>query len=76
MAHGIVYAGSGDSKLYAFAADGATNCAGTPTAAVPCGLLRPEVCTPLWTAQSKGQLSSPTVANGVVSQRRSRHLGL
>ena len=39
VANGVVYVGSEDHKLYAFAANGVTNCSGTPNK-----------CTPLWTA--------------------------
>jgi outer membrane protein assembly factor BamB len=55
VVNGVVYVNSEDHLLYAFDANGATNCSGTP-----------KTCSPLWTAPSNGQLSSPTVANGVV----------
>ena len=52
---GVVYVNSEDDNLYAFDANGVTNCAGTP-----------KVCAPLWTAPTFGQFSAPTVTNGVV----------
>src|SRR5207248_4968030 len=57
VANGVVYAGSADFKLYAFAAvANTTNCSGTPT-----------TCNPLWTAATGNELhASPAVANGVV----------
>jgi outer membrane protein assembly factor BamB len=56
VADGIVYVGAEDGKLYAFDANGTTNCSGTPT-----------TCAPLWTAQTgRGIESSPTIANGRV----------
>jgi len=56
VANGVVYVGSGDDKLYAFDANGATNCSGTPNR-----------CSPLWTAMTGGGVgSSPAVINGVV----------
>ncbi len=51
VANGVVYVGSGDSKLYAFQANG-------------CGQ---STCSPLWTASTGDWIdSSPAVANGVV----------
>ena len=60
VAHGVVYVGDNDHKLYAFDAAGNTGCSDTP-----------KTCTPLWTATRGGgglgvDLASPTVANGVV----------
>jgi outer membrane protein assembly factor BamB len=57
VAGGVVYVGSNDAKLYAFDANGNTNCSGTPKA-----------CSPLWTAATPGPFlySSPAVAKGVV----------
>ena len=56
VANGVVYIGSQDHNLYAFTADGTTNCAGTPKA-----------CSPLWVAATDaGISSSPTIANGWV----------
>jgi outer membrane protein assembly factor BamB len=52
VANGVVYVGSGDGKLYAYA--------------VGCGRGAGS-CTPLWTATTGGEInSSPAVANGVV----------
>jgi outer membrane protein assembly factor BamB len=55
---GVAYISSED-KLYAFSANGATGCSGTP-----------KTCKPLWTGaiigDSPGDSVSPTVANGVV----------
>ena len=52
--NGVVYVGSNDAKLYAFDANGVTNCSGG-------------ACTPLWTATTGGAIaSSPSVAGGVV----------
>ena len=54
--YGVVYVGSGDGKLYAYDANGVTNCGGTP-----------KTCSPLWTATTGGGVeSSPNVVNGVV----------
>ena len=67
MANGVVYiASAGPAShdlpaLYAFDANGVTNCSGTP-----------KVCQPLWTAPlSTGDITSrsPIVANGVVYVR-------
>jgi outer membrane protein assembly factor BamB len=62
VANGVVYLSSRDTKLYAFDANGAINCSGTP-----------KTCAPLWTAPTGviaaapvGVDSSPAVANGVV----------
>jgi outer membrane protein assembly factor BamB len=56
VASGVVYIGSIDHNLYAFDANGNTNCSGTP-----------KTCAPLWTASTVSFIdSSPTVANGVV----------
>jgi outer membrane protein assembly factor BamB len=53
---GVVYVGSEDGKLYAFDANGTTNCSGTP-----------KTCAPLWTAQTRAGIeASPTVAYGRV----------
>jgi outer membrane protein assembly factor BamB len=55
-ASGVVYIGSQNGDLYAFDANGNTNCSGTP-----------KTCAPLWTAATGGEiLSSPAVVNGVV----------
>jgi hypothetical protein len=55
----VVYIGSLDDGLLAFAADGSTNCTGTPYAG--------RTCSPLWTGETRHQNgSSPTVANGMV----------
>ncbi|MGA3057132.1 MAG: PQQ-binding-like beta-propeller repeat protein, partial [Candidatus Limnocylindrales bacterium] len=52
VANGVVYVGSGDDKLYAYA----VGCAGGGG-----------TCTPLWTGTTGGAISSsPAVANGVV----------
>jgi outer membrane protein assembly factor BamB len=58
VANGVVYVGSDvpDDHLYAFDANGNTNCSGTP-----------KTCAPLWTAITRGGVySSPAVANGAV----------
>jgi outer membrane protein assembly factor BamB len=57
VANGVVYFGSGDTKLYAFsAAAGSTHCSGIP-----------KTCTPLWTAATGNSISSaPAVAAGAV----------
>jgi outer membrane protein assembly factor BamB len=62
VANGVVYVGSADTNLYAFDANGNTNCSGTP-----------KTCRPLWTGITGdgpitpgGVLSSPAVANGTV----------
>lgn len=59
VANGIVYGQSPlSATLYAFDANGVTNCSGTPT-----------TCSPLWTASPGGYLNgppSPAVANGIV----------
>ena len=58
VAHGVVYAGAFDGKLYAYDASGSTGCTGVP-----------KTCTPLWTAETTADSpveSSPAVANGVV----------
>jgi outer membrane protein assembly factor BamB len=57
VVNGVVYVGSDDHKLYAFDAAGNTNCSGSPKS-----------CQPLWTAtlSDREDLSSPTVANGIV----------
>ena len=57
VANGIVYAQSQSSSLYAFDANGVTNCSGTP-----------KTCRPLWTASvgSGPGPPSPAVANGIV----------
>lgn len=56
VANGVVYIGSVNNNLYAFAADGRTNCSGTPSA-----------CTPLRALAATGMInSSPAVADGVV----------
>ena len=58
VSNGIVY-GQSPSGLYAFDANGVTNCSGTPT-----------TCNPLWTAPLGAAFSdfpvAPAVANGVV----------
>jgi PQQ-like domain/Bacterial Ig domain len=57
VSRGVVYDESNDSKMFAFDANGVTNCSGTPT-----------TCSPLWTAALSGtpDNSSPAVANGIV----------
>jgi outer membrane protein assembly factor BamB len=58
ISNGFVYAESSDNKLFAFDANGVTNCSGTP-----------KLCSPLWTANLSGRPdddSSPAVANGIV----------
>ena len=54
---GVVYTESNDDKLFAFDANGSTDCSGTPA-----------TCSPLWTAALGGTPddSSPAVADGVV----------
>ena len=54
---GVVYDESNDAKLFAFDANGVTNCSGTP-----------KTCSPLWSAALAGTPddSSPAVANGIV----------
>jgi hypothetical protein len=58
VSNGVVY-GQSPSGLYAFDANGVTNCSGTPT-----------TCSPLWTAPLGDAFSSypvaPAVANGIV----------
>ena len=55
--NGVVFAGGASSNLYAFDANGVTNCSGTPNE-----------CSPLWSYTTTGGFvtSTPTVANGVV----------
>ena len=57
VANGVVYVGSGDGNLYAYDANGVTNCTGSP-----------KVCDPLWTGPTGSFIafSSPAVAKGVV----------
>jgi hypothetical protein len=60
VANGVLYASDNDDRLYAFSANGTTNCSGTPT-----------TCNPLWTAtmgtaRAEFNPSSPAVSNGVV----------
>ena len=57
VANGILYTSGQDDKLYAFSANGTTDCSGTPT-----------VCSPIWTATmgTTTSDSSPAVSNGVV----------
>jgi hypothetical protein len=62
FANGVVYytggptpSGGGVGQLYAFSADGTTNCSGTPT-----------TCSPLWTATMPNGVSSPAVSGGFV----------
>jgi outer membrane protein assembly factor BamB len=56
IANGVVYIGSPNDDLYAFDANGKTNCSGTPKS-----------CQPLWSAVTAGAIQdSPGVANGVV----------
>jgi hypothetical protein len=57
VANGVVFVGGhDDDKLFAFDANGVTNCSGTPT-----------TCSPLWTATTGSDIqSSPAVANGVL----------
>ena len=60
LASGVLYASDNDDRLYAFSANGTTNCSGTPT-----------TCSPLWTAtmgttSASFDPSSPAVSNGVV----------
>jgi outer membrane protein assembly factor BamB len=56
VAGGVVYLGSGDTKLYAFsAAASAAHCSGTP-----------KTCTALWTGATGNSIfSTPAVAGGV-----------
>ncbi len=54
VAGGVVYATSGDGKLYAFDAAGASGCSGSP-----------KVCAPLWTTDAFFP-TGPVVADGVV----------
>jgi outer membrane protein assembly factor BamB len=56
IAGGIVFVGSTNGKLYAFDANGVTNCSGSP-----------KTCTPLWTATTGGAIySSPTVSGNTL----------
>ena len=56
VANGIVYIGSDDNFVYAFDANGETNCSGTP-----------KTCAPLWADHTSSTVrSSPTVENGVL----------
>jgi outer membrane protein assembly factor BamB len=56
VANGVVYMDSSSgSRLYAFDANGTTDCSGTP-----------KVCQPLWTAATADGDSSVVLANGVV----------
>ena len=56
VANGVVFIDSSSGPtLYAFEANGTTNCSGTP-----------KVCQPLWTALTSDGASSVVVANGVV----------
>jgi len=54
IAGGVVYAVAG-TQLQAFSANGTTGCSGSPAS-----------CTPLWTAEMGGGLSTPAVADGAV----------
>jgi hypothetical protein len=64
---GVVYTESSDNKLFAFDANGVTDCSGTPT-----------TCSPLWTAALAGtpEYDSPAVANGIVFAPSSGDPGL
>jgi outer membrane protein assembly factor BamB len=58
VGNGIVYAGSADGNLYAYDANGVTNCSGSP-----------KTCNPLWTGPTGSSFIEPAglaVANGVV----------
>ena len=60
VANGVLYAtgdSTGNDKVFAYSANGTTNCSGTPT-----------MCQPLWTATmgTTSSTSAPAVANGVV----------
>ena len=58
VANGVVYISSDDDKLYALDAAGVTGCSGSPGQ---------KTCAPLWTAVTRGSVSSsPAVANGIV----------
>jgi outer membrane protein assembly factor BamB len=62
VVNGVVFVGAADHNLYAYDADGVTNCRKTPASAGA-----KTVCEPLWTgAADDGLQSSPAVANGVV----------
>jgi outer membrane protein assembly factor BamB len=55
VVNGVVYVGSSDGKVYAFAASGKSGCSRTR---------KTQTCTPLWTADTGGS-ATPVVANGV-----------
>ena len=60
VASGVLYTTggtTGNDKVFAYSANGTTNCSGTPT-----------VCSPLWTGTmgTTSSTSAPAVANGVV----------
>jgi outer membrane protein assembly factor BamB len=57
VVNGVAYAGGQSGKLYAFDANGGTNCSGTPNQ-----------CSPMWTGTTAGGFvtSTPAVATGVV----------
>jgi outer membrane protein assembly factor BamB len=56
VVNGVVYASGAAGVLYAYDADGASNCAGTP-----------KTCPPLWTAATRGTIAgTPAVVQGVV----------
>jgi outer membrane protein assembly factor BamB len=59
VANGVVYVGSGGrgNLLYAFDADGNTNCSRSP-----------KTCAPLWTGSARGRTltSAPVLANGML----------
>jgi len=55
-ANGVVYVGSVAGDIYAFGANGRTNCSGSP-----------DMCTPLWTVATTSSInSSAAVADGIV----------
>jgi outer membrane protein assembly factor BamB len=62
VVNGVVYVAAADHNLYAYDADGVTNCRRTPASAGS-----KTVCEPLWTGAAGDVLqSSPAVVNGVV----------
>jgi outer membrane protein assembly factor BamB len=62
VVNGVVYVGAADRNLYAYDADGVTNCGKTPASAGA-----KFVCEPLWTGATGDALqSSPAVVDGVV----------
>jgi outer membrane protein assembly factor BamB len=56
VAGGVLYAGSNDGNVYAFDADGDTNCTGTP-----------KTCQPLWSAATGAPVTTtPAVVAGTL----------